>query len=231
MQRIMWVALLFLLGCSYVPTRRTLSLQELRRQNTILQGHQYSCGAAALATLMAMMGKPQTEQEVLELIFSNNLPMTKKQDGTWSVRALNLADLELGARALGFKAVSARAPSGAKGVEVVRALKPAIVRLRLYGDMLHFVLIRDVEEGWVYLSDPGYGDFRIPWTQFYDAWDAGDRILVTISNHPFDLWRDGSRTYLKRSTREPPPTLGDSWPTSVYRAAARAITQLGTPSR
>ena len=42
----------FLTGWQYVPTRKPLSLKELRTQGCIMQSHQYSCGAAALATVM-----------------------------------------------------------------------------------------------------------------------------------------------------------------------------------
>jgi len=200
---LMSLAFLVLAGCISAKTRAPVSLKELRSKDAVLQAYEYSCGAAALATLMTMFGEDISEGKILKLVFGDQLPVVKSKDGKMELRALTLADLEQAAGLSKFKVVSAGVPAEKnQALKTLHSLKPAITRMKLYQENLHFVVVKDIKGEWVLVSDPGYGNFKIPWSQFYNSWAAGEKILLTISKYPFYAWQDKSGTYLKRNDRE-----------------------------
>lgn len=199
----------------------------------MLQSHRYSCGAAALATLMTLLGEITFEPDVLKLIFGEKLPLETDEQGETYLRALTLADLEKAARAKGFKVVSLKAHSGKEAIQTIQSLKPVIARLLLYGDTLHFCVVQEIQDFWVFISDPSYGNVKITLKQFYQAWDAGDRIILTISKYPFYAWvsTDGKKTYVKRNERDVIVFLDDITPVSLYQSVLQRISlvnNLGT---
>lgn len=220
-------------ACAVVGTREPVSLVELRARGAVLQKHEYSCGAAALATLMSLFGSPMTENEALRLIFGSELPVVAGKDGRPQLRALNLEDLETGARKAGFKVISAQVAEKRDLESSLRALKPAIARLSLYGEYLHFVVLRDISEDWVSVTDPGYGNFKLPKSQFFASWEAGDRVLLTIGRHPFEAWKtsDEKPVSLKRSEKDVILPHEELSPMPLYRSIQQRLAQIGTLSR
>ncbi|MBI3297937.1 MAG: hypothetical protein HYZ75_07230 [Elusimicrobia bacterium] len=219
-----------LAACAHSPTRSPRSLVELRSKGTVLQTHEYSCGAAALATLMGRFGKTATEAEVLDGIFGGKLPMEAGPQGRPRLRALSLADLEAGARGAGFKVVSTQVPDRKSFPEVLRALGPGIARMRLYGEIPHFVLLDELRDGWVKVADPGYGNFWLPAGKLFDAWDAGDRVFLTISKRPFYAWKEGDDkpVYLKRHDAETRPPGEAPAPPELERTLQRRQGRMGS---
>lgn len=139
---------------------------------------------------MDMFGSPATEGEILEIAFGRESPVKGFDDeaDTLEFRQLTLADLEVAAREKGFKVISLRAERGEEAVRAIRELTPVIARLRLYNEILHFVVIRGMQSEWVYISDPGYGNYKVPLQQFYQAWMDGDRYFLTIGTKPSYAW-------------------------------------------
>jgi len=221
----MLLAFLVLAGCLSAKTRPPLSFKELRSKEAVLQTHEYSCGAAALATLMTMFGKDVSEADILKMIFGDKLPLEKNKDGKMELRALTLGDLEQAARMAKFKVVSAGVPADKEqALKTLYSLKPVITRMKLYQENLHFVGVKDVDGEWVLVSDPGYGDYKIPWSQFYDSWVDGEKILLTISKYPFYAWQDESGTYLKRDDKENIVLKeGDTGPNRLYTSVQKEI--------
>ncbi|MBI4348304.1 MAG: hypothetical protein HY553_15795 [Elusimicrobia bacterium] len=219
-------------GCAGVPTREPVPLSELRKQGAVLQAHEYSCGAAALATLMGLFGKPVGEAELLKRVFPKGLPLEAAPDGKKRLRALNLEDLERGARDAGFSVVSLQLD--ARGVErSLSDLKPAIARMYLYQSYLHFVVLRDIKDGWVSITDPAYGHVKLPAGQFLAAWDKGDRVLLAVGRKPFYAWktRDGGAMYLKRQEDDRVASSESLDPTPLYGSIHRRLPELGSLPR
>lgn len=227
------LALVLLGACAYAPTREPRSVVELRRQDTVLQTHEYSCGAAALATLMGRFGRPETESGVLRAAFGKSLPMERGPDGRPRLRALTLADLEKAARAAGFKVVSVQVPSRRAFAPTLEALGPGIARMQLYGEYPHFVLLEEIRDGWVRVRDPGYGNFWLPAGQLFASWDAGERFFLTISARPFYAWKQGDDrpAYLKRSDEEPLPASGEPAPPAIIGSVSRRAALLSSLAR
>jgi len=184
---------------------KILSMKELKEVDMIRQTHEYSCGAASLATLMNMFGTEKvSEIDILKSVFGEKLPVEKVKVGKkdiYKLRALNLEDLKKVAESMNFKVVALEALNNFEFNTIIK-LKPAIVRLKLYDEKLHFVVIKDVYENWVYISDPAYGNFRVPIRQFLKFWEEGEKVLLTISNYPFEIWKDDDGYYISRNEKE-----------------------------
>lgn len=207
-------------------------MRELRAQGSVLQTHEYSCGAAALATLMGIFGAPAGEMEVLHSIFGKQLPIVKGRDGKAELRALTVEDLEIGAKRADFKVVSLQVDDPKQAALTLKTLRPAIARLHLYNEYLHFVVLRDIKDGWVHISDPAYGNVKITLSQFDKAWAAGDRVLLTIGKLPFQIWREkGNEVFIKRDDEDVIEADKDLGPDALYRTVQARLPQLGNAAQ
>lgn len=217
------VALILFCGC-FTPMRQPVSMRELRAGATQIQSHEYTCGAAALATVLTSLGKPMTEKEVLDSIFSDTIPVRMNEQGEAEIPPLTAADLQKGARKAGFKVVSLQAADGREALEVLAKLRPIICRIYLYEEFLHFVVVRGIDNGWVSLSDPAYGNVRVPVSQFDKVWKSGDRVLLAVSKEPFLAWQsDSGQVFVKRSESETVPVVEAISPVSLYSTSIRSI--------
>lgn len=212
----------FLIGCTTnVPRlQQPKSFVELRTAGNELQAHQYSCGAASLATLMTILGRSTTEKELLDEI----LPKKGQRlidDENIEIEPLSVKDLENLSRNRGFKVVSLQAPDEKSSLEALSELYPVIARVKVYDEILHFVVVRSVNNGWVHIGDPGYGNIHIPWDQFYDAFNDGQRIFVAISKDSFKAKIDEvkSSLALRRADNPEIGELADEQPKRLLDAA------------
>ncbi len=227
-------------GCGVERPRTPLSYQELRSEGNVLQTHQYSCGAASLATLMSLLGTPTSEAELLDEVFESDPKLqvvTEGEDDEVFLDPLTVKNLEDLARARDFRVVSVQARSDDEGIAAIEALAPVITRLTIHDDILHFVVVRKIESGFVFISDPAYGNYRLPIRQFYEAWDAGDRIIVAVSRKAFLAHAgDEGAPGQFRVRRDPEEVidwsgLDDRFPRPLYNAARRSITLTNSLSR
>ena len=229
MKRITFVFLVsaaFLTGCATDVPRlnQPKSFVELRSAGNELQAHQYSCGAASLATLMTSLGRPTVEKELLDEI----LPKKGQKlvdNKNIKVEPLSIKDLEDLAKNRGFKVVSLQAPDEKSSFQALSELSPVITRMKVYDEILHFVVVRSVNNGWVYIGDPGYGNVHIPWDQFYNAFNNADRIFVAVSKDAFKAKIDeatGSLA-LKRADGAQAEEMADAQPKRLFDAAKSSI--------
>lgn len=155
-----------------VPLR---SWKALRDENLVVQRFDYSCGSAALATLMRYgYGHEVGERDILNAVFealSGDEAALRKDEG------LSLLDLQRVAEARGFRA------QGFKLLpENLPKLKgPVIVFISPRG-YDHFAVLRGVRGSRVYLADPSRGNLRLPAYRFLDDWlgDDGKGIIFVI---------------------------------------------------
>ncbi|WP_284258507.1 C39 family peptidase [Acidocella aquatica] len=141
-----------------------LSFQERKFSTTVRQEYDFSCGSAALATLLTFTyHRPSTESGVFTSMFVNgDQPVIEKQ-------GFSLLDMKnylsrIGLPSGGFKA------SLAKLAEI---RMPAIVLINEHG-FRHFVVIRGIQDGQVLLADPAIGlrtesahDFQQQWSGIF----------------------------------------------------------------
>jgi uncharacterized protein len=166
------------------------TLKELRDQYVVKQQLDYSCGAAALATLMVYYyGENTSEKEILELLSTRLETMTEEERARKTRIGFSLLDLKVvaqqkGYRAAGFKLTIDQLP---------QLLAPVIVHVQPFG-YHHFAVLRGVAGDRVYLADPGRGNLRMSIERFLDEWNGIVFVLgktgeEKITHYPLALSR------------------------------------------
>jgi hypothetical protein len=167
------------------------SMQETRTAGTVLQRYDFSCGSAALATLLSHhYGHPVTEQQVLEQMYANGDQAKIQKEG------FSLLDMKRYLQGLGYEADGFEQPLD----KLVEARLPAIVLVN-EGSYHHFVVVKGIRNGMVLVGDPARGTRAVPRPEFEAAWVG--RMLFVVHNRPqqarFNLasdWRAAPRAPL-----------------------------------
>jgi predicted double-glycine peptidase len=139
------------------------TVKELREQHVIKQQEDYSCGAAALATLLVYyFGDATTEREILTSLESHLSQEERKQK---VLRGFSLLDLKRVSEERGYKAAGFRLPIS----QLAQVTAPVILFLEPMG-YKHFAVFRGLYQGRVYLADPARGNVRLTLGRFLDEW-------------------------------------------------------------
>ncbi len=156
----------------FVPMK---SFKALRDENMVKQAYDYSCGAAAFATLLTYgLGDPVTEQEVLEAAFR---ALSQDEEALRKKEGLSLLDLQRLAQARGHKAQGFRIE--AKFLSHLRG--PVIVFIKPRG-YEHFAVLKAVRGDRAYLADPSLGNVRMPMYKFLAMWlDDSQRGIIFVA--------------------------------------------------
>lgn len=138
---------------------RIVSWKALRDQRIVKQDLDYSCGSAALATLLnAYYGQNLTEAVLLRAM--------NKGDGRASFADMARVLPQFGFRAQGFATT---------WHQLKKLRKPVIVYIR-QRDENHFSVLRGISDETVWLADPAYGNRTYSRQQFLSMWTTrGDK--------------------------------------------------------
>lgn len=143
----------------------------IRDQNIVKQQRDFSCGAAALATICRYYwGDPVTENQILGVVEKN---LTRDELKERFENGLAISDLRLAAVKLGYLSTIGRLDIA----KLAEAKVPLIVAIRLE-ETNHFVVVRGVANGWVFLADPARGNLRIPQFEFERIWIENAVLVV-----------------------------------------------------
>jgi len=146
------------------------TLKEARFRNTIHQQYDFSCGSAAVATLLTYQyGFPISEQTAFAAMFGHGNRAKISREG------FSLLDIKRFLAALGFEADGFIVPLQ----KLQQARLPAIVLIGEHG-YHHFVVIKGVLAGRVLVGDPAKGTRSIPETEFEKVW--ANHLLFVIHN-------------------------------------------------
>lgn len=150
----------------------------LRERHVVMQQTDYSCGAAALATVARYYwGDDVDEAWFLEAILAT---LTPDQLRDRVENGLSMTDLRNVAVRRGYAASLGRQELGRlTGLKV-----PVIVRIQTQGHE-HFVVLRGLAGDRVFLADPLRGNLRLPVSEFARQWP--DRVLLVIAKPGSDL--------------------------------------------
>jgi len=153
----------FVFGPGQLHVRAPIeSLREIRFHDIVAQHSDYSCGAAALATLLTYhYGKQVGESEVIVELFQTGDQARIRHEG------FSLLDLKRYAEAHGY------ATKGFKiSPDVLERLAiPAITLISTRG-YNHFVVLKGARQGMVYLADPALGQRQLPENEFLAEWEG-----------------------------------------------------------
>jgi hypothetical protein len=146
-----------------VIERKVKSFKEKKFDYVVRQTKDFSCGAAALATVMThYFGQDTSEQEVLNAIFLNSDEETKSRIRE---KGISLLELKNYAETKGLVGRGYRM----KPEQLETLDRPAIIMIK-YGDYSHFVVIKGVSKGKVYLADPARGVWFCELDDFGEMW-------------------------------------------------------------
>ncbi|HEY8683047.1 MAG TPA: C39 family peptidase [Rhodanobacter sp.] len=146
------------------------SLKEARFRNTIRQKYDFSCGSAAVATLLTYQyGYPVNEQVAFEQMYAHGNQRKINREG------FSLLDIKRFLESNGFEADGFQVPLEKLRQENI----PAIVLIDEKG-YHHFVVIKGLRDGRVLIGDPARGTRSIPIAQFDAAWK--NQLVFVIHN-------------------------------------------------
>jgi hypothetical protein len=151
--------------------RYVKSWLELRNQNIVMQQRDYSCGAAALATLIRYhWGESATETQLLREVIRMLTPEEMKER---IQNGLALTDLRRVAVRIGYLATIGRLD-----FEKLRQSKVPLIVGIVVDDFDHFVVYRGTDGYYVYLADPVRGNVRTPIPKFLEQWQKNLALVV-----------------------------------------------------
>lgn len=159
--------------------KRVKSLLDLRRERVILQNLDFSCGAAALATVLRHgFGIDTSERELISLIFVFGQTPKAGVKKYFKRKGFTLLDLKRAARAKGFKSVGYKGMNINELAEILDVEKlPVLVPIRPM-DYNHFVIVKGFRGKRIYLADPAFGNKSMTISQFLDVWIDGIGFIV-----------------------------------------------------
>lgn len=148
------------------------SIKQLRFAATMRQQYDFSCGSAALATLLTHhYGRPVSEQAVFESMFLHGDQQKIRKEG------FSMLDMQRFLAAAGLRADGFRLPLH----KLLDAGLPAIVLVAERG-YHHFVVIKGIAQGRVLLGDPSRGARAISLAEFESMWIG--KLLFVIHDYP-----------------------------------------------
>ncbi len=158
-------------GGAGIYTVDVTSFREAKFKTVYEQKYDYSCGSAALASLLTYhYGNKVSEQSVFKTMYEQGDQEKIQKQG------FSLLDMKHYAESRGFRADGFR-------IGLDKLLKvgvPAITLIKNKGYM-HFVLIKGVTDQEVLVGDPSLGVKVIPRSQFESMWEG--HILFIIHNN------------------------------------------------
>ena len=140
-------------------------VSEFKYRNVVRQAYDYSCGSAALTTVLNhYLGRQFEERQIMEglLRFGETERIVER-------RGFSLLDMRRLATALGH-------PSGgfrAQMKDIAELDHPAIVPIT-YGGFKHFVVLKEYRDGYVYVADPALGNLSFTSMKFQEIWAGRD---------------------------------------------------------
>lgn len=149
---------------------KVTSLKEARFKATTRQQYDFSCGSAAVATLLTHhYGYPVTEQSVFEEMFARGDQAKIRREG------FSLLDIKTYLNAHQFQADGFELPLA----KLLESGLPAIVLISDNG-YHHFVVIKGMRDGRILMGDPSSGTRAVSRASFDAAWV--NKLLFVIHN-------------------------------------------------
>jgi predicted double-glycine peptidase len=159
-------------GAQYIT--RVNSMQELHFANIVRQRTDYSCGAAALATILRYGYHLDVDENVvIDGMLGVADPVLVRQRGFSMLDIKRYVEL-LGLRGRGYRVDTAR----------LRTLRVPVIVLMDVRGYRHFVVLKQVHDSQVELADPILGNRTMKLDDFMKAWPS--HVLFVVIGSDFD---------------------------------------------
>ncbi|MEW6078999.1 MAG: C39 family peptidase [Thermodesulfobacteriota bacterium] len=143
--------------------------KDIEYSRIVSQKYDYSCGSAALATLL----KYHVAEDFEEGQIIHGLLKYGDKEKIIERRAFSLLDMKSFVNAIGYQGVGYKAE-----IDDLASLDmPCILPMELYG-YRHFTVFKDIREGHVFLADPFQGNTSYPVEQFKKLWHQNVIFVV-----------------------------------------------------
>lgn len=137
----------------------------------VRQAYDYSCGSAALTTLLnGYVGTQLTEQQTM-----NGLLRFGEYQRIIERRSFSLLDMKRFVTALGLESGGYRGEFS----DLVNQGQPAIVPIS-YAGFKHFVVYKGYKDGRVYVADPALGNISFDEVRFKEVWENNTLFLIQV---------------------------------------------------
>lgn len=156
-------------GGPITQTVRIEPFSELKYRHIVRQAYDFSCGSAALVTILNYhLGMKVTEQQAMEGMLERG-----EKEKIIERRGFSLLDMKryvasIGAESAGFRA---------EVKDLMTLDQPAIVPIT-YAGAKHFVVLRGIRDGLVYIADPSAGNIVFSVKEFSTLWDRNTLFMV-----------------------------------------------------
>lgn len=150
-------------------------LVEQQFRNIAHQAYDYSCGSAALTTVLnGYLGRRFEERQIMEGLLKYG-----EYDKIVQRRGFSLLDMKRLMTAIGYQS------GGFKGSfdDLKKLEHPAIVPIH-YGGFKHFVVVKKYRDGRVFVADPALGNISFPEERFKTIWENNVMFLVFPGQNP-----------------------------------------------
>ncbi len=154
------------------PLSQSLRIEpqsEIKFHHIVRQAYDYSCGSAALVTLLNHdLGMSVTEQQAMEGMLAYG-----EKEKIIERRGFSLLDMKRYAASFGVQSAGFRGEMS----DLQTLVGPAIVPID-YAGAKHFVVLRGVRDGLVYIADPSAGKLVFSQREFAALWDNNTLFVV-----------------------------------------------------
>jgi uncharacterized protein len=150
-------------------------LAEFQDRNVIKQNYDYSCGSAALATLLNYyVGENLTERQVIQglMEYGNKSKIAER-------RAFSLLDMKKFVNKLGYEGIGYKAELK----DIMALKKPCIVPVEFFG-YRHFTVLKGFYNGHIFLADPFRGNTSYTIVEFQKMWYETVIFVVDLKGAP-----------------------------------------------
>ena len=161
----------------YTVKKEVLSFREIGRQNLVTQGLDYSCGAAAIATVAKYFwGDDVSELDFIKIALQ---VLSPEEFRDRQKNGLTMEDL----KNIAIKAEYFSTVGRLKFAQLRESKVPLIVGLDIEG-YKHFVVVRGTDDDFVYIADSIRGNLRMKHRDFQRQWQKSLVLVVAKRTVP-----------------------------------------------
>jgi predicted double-glycine peptidase len=156
-----------------VPLTKTVrSMRDIRYSHIISQKFDYSCGAAALATLLNYgYGVNISEPELISKMMAFSKPEIVVKNG-FSMLDMKKFVETIGLRGRGFRV----------NTDALHHLRIPVMVLMNINGYEHFVIVKHAEDGRIFIADPALGNRIVMEEDFVKTWNG---LVFAVLGKPF----------------------------------------------
>ena len=160
-------------GSPVFITQQVKSLSELQFSGITEQSYDFSCGSAALATLLnSYLGEDLTERQVIQglMEYGSKEKITER-------RAFSLLDMKRFVQKLGYDGTGYRAEIN----DLIELESPCLLPIEFLG-YRHFTILRGFHGNHIFLADPFRGNTSYTISAFEEMWYQNVIFIVDKKN-------------------------------------------------